>query len=185
MPNLSDEEIFQKIQQIVYARFEKEYHCHLQYVLETAEQLQKIHGGDLGLIRIAAIAHDFGRVEDGNNDNHAQIGAEMIAPVLAKFDMHADRIAIIKACIAHTSEKPFNSIEEEIIHNADQGSKILYLPAFMLMVKKETFRERAGWAMKYLERIDRLTFEDFRARCLPDYQKYKQIYGTAMKDIVL
>lgn len=177
---MNEAQIFEEIRKIVYQKFEKEYHCHLQYVLKVALELQKLHGGDLTVIKIAALAHDFGRTENGNNDNHPQLGAELIEPILKNLGLSAEKITKIQTCIAYDPAQKPPTIEAEIVYNADQSSKILYLPAFMLMVKKETFRDRANWALKYLNRLDRLTFPELKEQCLPEYRRQKQIYEDVL-----
>ena len=52
----------------------------------------------------------------------------------------------------HNGHYGFETIEEEIVANADSASKILFHEAFMLMCKKESFQEKAAWGIKYLEK---------------------------------
>lgn len=173
---------FEQVKKLVYQKFPKEFHCHLQFVLETALNLQQIHGGDLEVIKAAAIAHDFGRQEGQNNDNHPQLGAALIEPHLQEYGYSPKEIELIKSCIAYSPEKQFRSIEEEIVYNADQASKILHHNAFMLMVKKETWQDRARWGLKYIDRLERITFPDLKEKCLPNYQQFRSIYLAVLDE---
>ena len=171
-----------RVYRLLREKFPKEYQCHLQFVLAVAEDLQKERGGDLDVVKVGAIAHDFGREENGNNDNHPQRGAELIKPVLEELGFEADKILKIQDCIAYKKGDAFKSIEAEIVYNADVASKILQHEAFMLMVKKDTFRERAEWAMKYLDRIEKITILSLKEKCLSKYQELKQIYKYVLTD---
>lgn len=166
--------------EIVYKKFPKEYQCHLKFVLEVAENLQRELGGDLEVISVAAIAHDFGRLEDGNNDNHPRIGSEIIKPILENLGFDAEKIQKIQECIAYQKGEKFKNIEVEIVYNADVASKILQHEAFMLMVKKDTFESRAQWALKYLDRIEKITIPTLKARCQKKYSELKIIYEKTL-----
>lgn len=70
------------------------------HVHEVAIDLQQRYGGDLEVIKIAAIAHDIGRVEDGDNSRHPEIGAEKIIPWLQEFAYeHEEAKPLIARCI--------------------------------------------------------------------------------------
>lgn len=167
------QEIARGIESIVCRKFEKEFDCHLQFVRDIALDLQKVHGGDPEVIHIAAIAHDFGRVEDGDNTNHAELGAQKIIPHLESLGMDADKIEKIAQCIRiHESISSFSAIEGEIVANADRLSKITAHSAFMLMVKKEGHLDRAKWGLKYLEKnYDKLTLPGLR-------EKYDELFKS-------
>ena len=141
------------IEELVRRDFEKEYYCHLQFALEASRDLGREFGGDPEVLHIAAIAHDIGRVKGGDNEHHAERGAEMVVPLLKDFGMEDSRISKIASSIRmHNRNFGFKSIEEEITSNADCLSKLLAHDSFLLMAKSDNYVERAKWGLKYVEK---------------------------------
>ncbi|MFZ2555461.1 MAG: HD domain-containing protein [Minisyncoccia bacterium] len=171
-----------RIETLVRLAFEKEFDCHLQFVRDIALELQKEYGGETEVIHIAAIAHDFGRIESGDNTDHPERGAQKIIPHLEKLGVSADRVEKIARCIRmHESLSGFTSIEEEIVANADRLSKITAHGAFMLMVKKETYLDRAKWGLKYIEKnYDMLTLPGLRQKYQEPFKSIQDVYSSVI-----
>jgi HD superfamily phosphodiesterase len=174
----------EKIREYIIGYMPKEYYCHIQFVHKVACELQEEKGGNREVVEIASIAHDCGRVDGADNSQHPEIGAEKIKPVLAELGMNESMILHISRCILmHNKTEGFESIEEEIVANADQISKIIYHEAFMLLVKKETFDERARWAVKYLDKgFQNATFEDLKKRYHDMYMKKRAVFTRVLSE---
>ena len=173
------QEIAERIEGRVRQELEKEFDCHLQFVRDIALGLQKEYGGDPETIHIAAIAHDFGRVEDGDNKDHPERGATKLIPYLGELGMDQNKIEKIAQCIReHEQVSGFSSVESEIVANADRLSKVLTHSAFMLMIKRETYLERAKWGLKYLER-------DYSKLTLPGLQEKHKNHFDLLKSTYL
>jgi len=170
--------IFEKLKHRVHEQFPKEYVCHIVYVHEIAVELQKKYGGDLEIIELASIAHDIGRVAEGDNSLHPEIGSEKIIPWLQEFGYDSNRIPQISRCILmHNKTEGFTTIEEKIICTADNLSKLLYLDMFMLMCKKDTYIEKAKWALKYIEKgYSQIVFPELQEKYASLYHDLKLRY---------
>lgn len=177
------ETIIQKVTQTVIDYMPKEYFCHIQFVTKVALEMQKIKGGDIEIITVASIAHDYGRLPEGDNTLHPEIGAEKTTALLHSLGYPPEQTQRVARCIMmHNKKEGFQSIEEEIVMNADQLSKVIYHEAFMLLVKKETFEERALWALKYLNKgYENTTFLDFKDTYTPLYQQKKSLFELILK----
>lgn len=175
--------IIEKITVRVKKEFPKEYICHLIFVRDVALDLSREKGGDREIIEIAAIAHDIGRVQDGDNSLHAEIGSERIIQWLKEFEYDNGKIHKVSRCVLmHNKTDGFESIEEEIVSNADHLSKLLYLDMFMLMCKKDNYIEKAKWGLKYIEKgYNKLTFSDIKIKYNLLYDELKKRYeGVAV-----
>lgn len=146
--------VFETLKERVRTQFTKEYTCHIFFVYEVALDLQKKYGGDLEIIELASIAHDIGRVPDGDNSLHPEIGAEKIVPWLKELGYdNEEKIPRIARCVLmHNKTEGFQSLEERLVCSADNLSKLLYLDMFLLMCKKDSYLEKAQWGLKYIEK---------------------------------
>ncbi len=176
-------EVFDLVKEEIIRYMPIEYYCHLQFVLKVARELHAVKGGDLHIIETGAICHDYGRGHDGDNSMHAEVGSEKIKVFLQKHGCSIDVANHIARCtLMHNKTTGFETIEEEIVANADQLSKVIYHDAFMLLVKKETFQERARWGLKYLEKgFNNSTFTDIREAYRPLYEQKKQIFESVLQ----
>lgn len=177
--------MYEIVKQEIIGYMPKEYFCHLQFVHIVACELQKEKGGDLEVIEIAAIAHDYGRVEGGDNATHAELGSQKIKTFLLNQNYSTAKAEHVARCtLMHNKTSGFNSIEEEVVANADQLSKLLYHEAFMLLVKKDTYHERALWGLKYLEKgFNNATFEDIKDRYRSLYEAKKRTFEQVIQEI--
>ncbi len=99
---------------------------HALSVLNFAEQIQKIEGGDLLIVRAAAILHDIGIHEaeqkhGSSAGNYQEIeGPPLAEQILKENDIPSDDIEHICRIIAnHHSAKNIDTIEFRIIWDAD------------------------------------------------------------------
>lgn len=135
---LSKPQIIKKTHAIVEKMFSGLGPCHDFYhtkrVLKTAEYLAKKEGADLFVVRLAALLHDIGRIEEykykyhESKLNHADISAKNSRPILQKMGLAKKTIdAICHAIIAHRFRNPTesaNTIEAKIIRDADKLDSI-------------------------------------------------------------
>lgn len=174
--------MFDVVREEIISYMPKEYYCHLQFVHTVAVDLQKQKGGDLEIVEIAAIAHDYGREHGADNSMHPEKGAEKIEAFLLEHGYDAEKAAHVARCTEmHNKKEGFQSIEEEIVANADQLSKLLYHEAFMLLVKKETYVERAEWALKYLDKgYNNTTFPELKTTHEALYKSKRAIFEAVL-----
>jgi len=107
---------------------------HTKRVLKVAEYLAKKEGADIFVIRLAALLHDIGRIEEYKHKhhqgkiNHADLSAKNARPILQKFGLPEKTInAVCHAIIAHRFRNPTESaktIEAKIIRDADKLDSI-------------------------------------------------------------
>ncbi len=118
---------------------------HALAVLDYAEQIQNVVGGDPLIVRAAAILHDIGIHEavhkyDSSAGKYQEIeGPPIAGEILQKHDIPAEAIEHICKIIAnHHSDKEINTIEFRILWDADQ---IVNLPADSSGVSNEKLQE--------------------------------------------
>jgi len=177
------ENILKKIEKQVKEEFGKEYACHLKIVQKIAIDLQKKFGGDLDIIKLVAVAHDIGRVQDGDNELHAERGSLRIKEWLKDEDIAVDTINKISRCVLmHNKTKGFKSLEGEIIRNADLLSKVVGHQEFMLMCKKDNYIDKAKWGLKHIEKgYTNLTIPTLKNEYKTVYEKIKRKYEDILE----
>jgi hypothetical protein len=118
---------------------------HALAVLDYAEQIQNVEGGDPLIVRAAAILHDIGILEAERNygssaGKYQEIeGPPIVEKILEKYDISPEAIEHICKIIAnHHSDKEINSIEFRIVWDADQ---IVNLPEDSSRVSNEKLQE--------------------------------------------
>lgn len=179
-----DKKLKEKIINILLSEKNKEYSCHIQYVLEIAIRLTKNYNVNPDIIEAACLLHDIGRGKEAQNEKHPQTGKRIAEKLLQESKFNEQEKEKIYACIlSHNSKSTPKSIEEQIVRSADAGSKIEYHEAFMLMCKKTTYEERLAWGMKYLEKgFDKISIKSYKKECRPKYNSIKKIYNkTSIK----
>ena len=99
------------------------YHCtdHTKYVVEKAEYIakkEKVSNKDVFLIKIAALYHDIGYIE--NNQDHEEIGCRIVRKELPKYKFTKKEIDKICGMIMATKipQQPQNH-HEQILADAD------------------------------------------------------------------
>lgn len=176
-------DMFEIVKNEIISYMPKEYYCHLQFVHKVSLQLQKQKGGDRQVIEISSIAHDYGRVEGADNKMHPEKGAEKIEKFLRAKNYDDQKTKHVARCtLMHNKREGFETIEEEIVANADQLSKLLYHEAFMLLVKKDTYRERAEWGLKYLDKgYNNTTFKELKDEYYDLYMSKRSIFESVLE----
>lgn len=166
----------------VKAEFPKEFACHIFFVHEVARNLQAKYGGDDEIVEIAALTHDIGRVEEGDNTLHPEIGSEKILPWLRDLRYDECKVPQIARCILmHNKTQGFENVEERIVCSADNLSKLLYLDMFMLMCKKDTYLDKATWGLKYIEKgYSKLVLPGLQEEYKPLYESLKERYQRVL-----
>jgi HD superfamily phosphodiesterase len=109
---------------------------HALAVLDYAEQIQNVEGGDPLIVRAAAILHDIGiheaeRKYGSSAGKYQEIEGPPIAEeILKKYDISAEAIEHICRIIAdHHSAKDIDTIEFRIVWDADQLVNLLTDPS--------------------------------------------------------
>jgi HD superfamily phosphodiesterase len=105
---------------------------HALTVLDYAEQIQNVEGGDPLIVRAAAILHDIG-IQDAERKYGSSAGKyqEIEGPpiaeeILKRYDISAEAIEHICRIIAnHHSAKDIDTIEFRIVWDADQLVNLL------------------------------------------------------------
>jgi len=136
-----------------YSEFSYDYHIKVvvQYALVLAEKV----GADKEIVELAALLHDIGKKEFGNNDHHLT-SAEEARKVLNKLDFPNDKIESIAHCIESHRGKNVEpeTIEARVIMSADAMSHYDTFPWFFFDVKdnEKDVKERLIWTKSKFER---------------------------------
>lgn len=159
---------------------EKEFHCHVQFVVKVGLLLAKNHNADAKIIELSCLLHDIGRDHEIGEEDHGDSGARIAEKILEQTEISSAEIKIILDCIRfHTKEIPEYTLEQKIVITADCASKVEYHEAFMLLCKKQTYQERLTWGKKYLEKGYALTlFPEYKERIADRYKTIKNIYDS-------
>jgi len=170
--------------QLLLKHHEKEYRCHVRFVVEMAIALAKEHGASEKIVHIAALLHDIGRGQEQNGEHHRDASVTIATEFLATLELDDAERGTIIGCIGnHDAAVPPRCIEESIIISSDSGSKVLWHEAFMLMCKKETFRERAEWGRSYVVKgFNRTTLPDVKELIRPEYERLLALYDRVLSD---
>jgi uncharacterized protein len=99
---------------------------HTERVLTLALHIGRAEGADLDIVRYAATLHDIARGEEDRSNgriDHAQLGAQQAAAILAKHGLKPEAIARIAACIEthrFRDNKQPQSLEARVLFDADK-----------------------------------------------------------------
>lgn len=100
---------------------------HTRRVLHNALAIAKEEGGNLDVIKVAAVMHDYARPEEMESRGklcHAQIGAELVREVLPQFGFDDPSFidAVYHCVLTHRSRNSHipESIEAKILFDADK-----------------------------------------------------------------
>lgn len=157
---------------------EKEYLCHVQFVCQIGLELAKKYKVNRKLIEISCLLHDIGRSQEIGDEDHADAGARISRPILDGTFFSKSEIETILLCIKNHNKHISNpSIEEKIVITADCASKVLFHEAFMLLCKKETYKEKLEWGQKYLEKgYKNIPLPEYKSKVRLKYNTIKEIY---------
>jgi uncharacterized protein len=99
---------------------------HILRVYKLCEHIGQIEGADMEILRLAAILHDIGRMEQHKSKGkicHAQKGAEMAGKILVDHGLSQEKIDKIVHCIRTHRSKGKNTpetLEAKILFDADK-----------------------------------------------------------------
>lgn len=97
---------------------------HILRVLALSERIAAAEGADLGIVRTAALLHDWGRAEaQANGQNHAEVAAARARSYLVDAGVPEGRVAaVVHAILAHrfrVAPAP-QTLEAQVLFDADK-----------------------------------------------------------------
>lgn len=97
-----------------------DWNNHIKLVYQNAHKLAQERNADIEIVDLAAILHDVARVmRYGPIEEHNIYGAEMAEKILKKYNYPEEKLEHVKKCIYNHIDNPKESVEEEIIADAD------------------------------------------------------------------
>lgn len=135
------------------------YEDHIKYVVENAIILAKKYEADVEIVELGALLHDIAMPSNiGPREEHHIYGAKIAEELLTKYNYPQDKIERVKQCILNhrgIEDLPRNTIEEEIIADADVIAHFDSIPALFSLAFKERnldLHEGTEFVKKKLER---------------------------------
>lgn len=132
---------------------------HIKYVVENAVMLAKEYGADIEIVELGALLHDIAMPSEiGPRDEHNIYGAKIADELLTKLNYPKDRIERVKQCVLNhrgSKDLPRNTIEEEIVADADVMAHLDTIPALFHLAYgglNLNLNEGAEYVKKKLER---------------------------------
>jgi len=147
-----------EVRKLVKDRFEEnDWKYHMLPVVKYAKQLAKSYKVDKGLVELAALLHDIGRVNIKHDEDHHIVGVPEAEKILKKFNYPKEITEEVKHCVAshRTSKGPKpKTMIAKIVANADAMAHFDILPVFFWWRKSRkgyTFEETVNWVNNKLE----------------------------------
>lgn len=132
---------------------------HIKYVVENALKLAQEYGADEEIVELGALLHDIAMPSDyGEPEEHDIYGAEIAETLLKELNYPKEKIEHVKNCVLNhrgRRDKPRNTIEEQIVADADVIAHFDCLPALFSLVYKEmdlSISDGKEYVRKKLER---------------------------------
>lgn len=154
------------------------WNIHIKLVYESAHNLALERNADVEIVDLSAILHDVARVmEYGPIEEHNIYGAEVAEKILNEYNYPKDRIELVKKCILNHNFNPKESVEEQIVADADVLAHFDDLSTFYYI----------AYVMKKLNIDDAKRFVrdklEFDYKKLSNYgkEKYKDRYDNIIK----
>ena len=128
---------------------------HIRIVYERGHELAIERKADIEIVDLSTILHDVARVKGvGPIEEHNIYGAEVAEEILKKYNYPEEKIERVKRCIYNHIDNPKESVEEEIVGDADALSHFddlstLYYLAFKML--KLDFDQAKDFIKKKLE----------------------------------
>ena len=124
---------------------------HARNVCILAARIAERCGGDQDVIQWAALLHDIGRENDGNDPDHGERGAEIAEHIIKTENLRPD-IEMVKQCIHQHCRPPRTSHEAKVMSDADK------LDRFRLGMNamNEELLELGEWPRMFIERAKRM-----------------------------
>ena len=117
---------------------------HIERVESMCVRIQETEGGDLEVLRLAALLHDVGVVKEHQvGGNHAEYSAQIAREFLSATDADEDMIDHVEACIiTHRFSRGLkaDSIEAQILQDADRIDALGAVGIFRSLVSMGALR---------------------------------------------
>lgn len=157
--DLIKEEVIKRDKESIKTKGYSMYEEHVKYVVENAIKLAKRYNADIEIVELAALLHDIAVISEiGDREEHHINGSIIAEKLLTKYNYPKDRIERVKQCVLNHSglkEYPRNTIEEEILADADVMSHFDYIPGLFFVAYKRRnldINEATMWVKNKLER---------------------------------
>ncbi|MCI8347622.1 MAG: HD domain-containing protein [Bacilli bacterium] len=135
------------------------YEDHIKYVVENAVALAKKYDADVEIVELGALLHDIAMPSNiGPREEQHIYGAKIAEELLIKYNYPQDKIEAVKQCVLNhrgIKDLPRNTIEEEIVADADVIAHFDSIPALFSLAFKErnlNLNEGTKFVKKKLER---------------------------------
>lgn len=132
---------------------------HIKYVVDNALYLAKEYGADVEIVELGALLHDIAMPSNiGPREEHHIYGVKIAEELLTKYNYPQDKIERVKQCVLNhrgSKDLPRNTIEEEIIADADVMAHFDSIPSLFSLAFKELnldLHEGTEYVKKKLER---------------------------------
>lgn len=131
------------------------YKYHVKVVLELAEKLNKIKGGNEEIIKLAAVLHDFARIK--SHKSHDLESVKIAKKILKTHDYSKSTIEQVSHCIEthRCRDKKPKTLEAKIISSADAMSHIKYYPILLWVayyLNRMSLEEGISWVQEKIKR---------------------------------
>ena len=145
-----EKEFIDEVKRKYYSDTDWKYH--ILPVLNYSKALADELGANIKIIEYSAVLHDIGRVKFGP-ENHNLTSADEAEGILASENLTESELSLILNCIrSHggSKEHPTDSIEAEIIKNADAMSHYDVFPTFFMGRDRTDMNivERVSWTRR-------------------------------------
>lgn len=132
---------------------------HIKYVVDNAIYLAKEYRADVEIVELGALLHDIAMPSNiGPREEHHIYGVKIAEELLTKYNYPQDKIERVKQCVLNhrgSNDLPRNTIEEEIIADADVMAHFDSIPSLFSLAFKELnldLHEGTEYVKKKLER---------------------------------
>ncbi len=113
---------------------------HAVTTMDLAEKIGRVEGGDLFVIKAAALLHDIGRVNIFSDPSHGRRGAVLAREILDRLDIHSDRALICLIIARHDDREddPDAPIELRVVKDADRLELLRIAPDYLQLDRLAT-----------------------------------------------
>jgi hypothetical protein len=106
---------------------------HALNTMDLAVRIGRVEGGDLLVIRAAALLHDIGRQNVFSDPDHGRRGARRARVILDRLDVPADRELICEVIARHDDpdDAPNGPVELAVVKDADRLELLRIAPDYL------------------------------------------------------
>lgn len=155
---LIKEELLKRVEESSKVMGYNSWEEHIKYVVKNAKELAIKYDADLEIVELSALLHDIAVVSNVGSREEYHINGTIIAEeLLSKYNYPKEKIERVKQCVLNHSglkEYPRNTLEEEIIADADVIAHFDTLPGLFFVAYKRmnlNIDEASSWVKKKLE----------------------------------